>query len=123
MRTKLLNVFGAVIGLLMVSVSLFAHHGTAVYDLDHPITLEGNITNIEWSNPHILIYFDVKDDKGTIANWACELGPPLRVERDHGWTAKTFQIGDRISILGAPRKDGHKVVWLARDEIKKLPKD
>ena len=61
---------------LIVSPSALAHHGNAAYDDRNPVTLIGIVTEFSWTNPHSLIYFDVKDAKGVVANWEFELGAP-----------------------------------------------
>jgi len=61
-----------VAGLLIVSGPAFAHHGGAVYDTKNPITLKGIVTDFEFVNPHVQIYFDVKEDKGNVVHWVCE---------------------------------------------------
>ena len=59
------NFLISVAALVLISVPVLAHHGNASYDnADHPITIKGTVTEFAWSNPHVQIYLDVKDDKG-----------------------------------------------------------
>ncbi len=111
MRNKLLVASGLAVGLLMVSGPLFAHHAQSVYDNKNMITLEGTVTRLEWANPHILLYFDVKGDNGNVENWATEFSSPSSVRRNYGWSIDTFKPGDRVSVTGNPRRDGAKVIW------------
>src|SRR4029077_6128039 len=71
--------------LLLVGIPLWAHHGNASYDNDNPITIKGAVTEFAWTNPHVQIYLDVKDDKGKVAHWSVETYSPGKLVRA-GWT-------------------------------------
>ena len=111
MRTKLFVVFCLAVGLLIVAGPLFAHHAQSVYDTKSLITLEGTVTKLEWANPHILLYFDAKDEHGNVVNWATEFSSPVTLRRNYGWSKDTFKPGDRVSVTGNPRKDGAHAIW------------
>ena len=70
MRNKLIAI---VLGLLTVSIPLFAHHGAAAYDTSKKLALKGIVTEWFWANPHCFLRFDVKDDKGNVVHWAAEV--------------------------------------------------
>jgi hypothetical protein len=93
---------------LMLSVPAIAHHGNAAYDLENPITLKGTVTEFAWSNPHVQIYFDVKDDKGKIVHWASETVSPGMLIRA-GWSKNELSPGDQITITLGPAKNGSPV--------------
>ena len=93
--------------LLIASFPALAHHGGANYDIEHPITLTGTVTQFELINPHSLLRFCVKNADGTVANWLAVWAPPQVLMR-MGWRADTLKPGDRITITGGPAKDGHK---------------
>src|SRR5438105_15090875 len=77
------------VALLVAALPLQAHHPfTAQYDPDHPVTLTGTVTKVEWSNPHAHIFIDVKDAEGRTTNWEFELGG-LKKMRDFGWHRET----------------------------------
>ncbi len=99
------------LGVLLLSGLAFAHHAATGYDTTKTVTLEGTLTDIEWVNPHILIYFDVKNEKGTLDRWGCEFSSPSAVHSSFGWTDRTFKVGDRVSVTGDPRKDGGHMLW------------
>jgi hypothetical protein len=87
---------------------IFAHHSfSAEFDSAKTISLKGNVTKVDWMNPHIWIYMDVKDDKGAVAKWQCEGGPPNTLTRN-GWTKDAIHDGDMITIDGTLAKDGSK---------------
>ncbi len=104
--TKLsLSIAGA---LAMAALPLVAHHSfSAEFDGAKRITLKGVVTKLEWMNPHIYVYLDVKEESGAVANWACEGGPPNVLMRN-GWTRNTLKEGDQVTIEGALAKDGSK---------------
>jgi len=97
------------IGLVVASAPVIAHHSFAAeYDASKPITLKGAVTKIEWTNPHARFYIDVKDDKGTVTNWNLELASPNVLTRQ-GWTRKSLEVGDQITVEGSLAKDGSKM--------------
>jgi Family of unknown function (DUF6152) len=95
-------------GVLILSVASAAHHGNAAYDLDKPLALKGVVTEFAWSNPHVQIYFDVKDDKGKVVRWAAETVSPGMLARS-GWKKDELKPGDEITITLGPAKNGSPV--------------
>ena len=101
------------VALLLVSASVFAHHGTFVsYDSDHPVTMKAVVTEFRYTNPHIQLYFDVKDEKGEVAHWSAE-GPDPAVLVQAGWgrkqTLSALAPGTEITITVAPARNGKPV--------------
>jgi hypothetical protein len=110
---KLAMCSSLMVGLLMVCVPLFAHHGGSDYDVQHPITLKGTVTEFFWSNPHCQVFLDVKDDSSKVVNWTIETLAPA-VLRRAGWSAKTLHPGDQIAITFVPSKRGTPVGMLRK---------
>jgi hypothetical protein len=109
MNFKILLSFCALtMTLLIFSGPALAHHGNAAYDLANPIVLQGTVTQFVWSNPHVQIYFDVKDDKGKLVHWASETVSPGMLARS-GWTKTELNPGDAITITLGPAKNGAPV--------------
>ena len=108
MNQKLLGIFVIVVGLLVVSVPLFAHHGVAGYDLTKTITLHGTVTKFDWSNPHIVIHMDAKNANGEVQNWTIELAAPTHMSRA-GWTKNVMKAGDDIIAEVHPAQNGAPV--------------
>ena len=98
---------------LLVAIGASAHHGAAAeYDLLHPVTLKGVVTEFRYVNPHSQIYFDVTDSNGTVVNWGGELNSPYSLTQD-GWTKKrameALKAGTPISVIICPGKSGNPV--------------
>jgi hypothetical protein len=108
MRNKLAAISLAVVGLLAVSVPLFAHHGSAAYDTDKKVTLKGTVTRWVWSNPHCLLQLDVTDDSGHVVHWVAETENPSTMIRI-GWVEKSLKVGDQITLTALPVKSGAPV--------------
>jgi Family of unknown function (DUF6152) len=103
-----LAVSTAFVGLLILSVPLWAHHGSANFDTGKKVTMNGTVTEWFWANPHCFLTFDVKDDKGTVAHWVAETSnPPDMVNR--GWSKNSFKLGDQVTVTVEPVKNGEPI--------------
>ena len=109
MKRSLLGII-AVVGLLSSVMPLLAHHSFAAeYDRAKPVELTGSVTKVEWMNPHVYFYMDVKDGAGKVTNWAFELGNPAGLYR-RGWKKESLKIGGTATVNGSLAKDGSKRV-------------
>jgi hypothetical protein len=102
---KVVVVIAAAAGLLMPFCCVSAHHGAAGYDMTKVVSMKGTITKFEWGNPHSQIYFDVTDDKGNVAHWDAETEPPP-VMLERGWTRKSLNPGDDVTVYCYVAKNG-----------------
>src|SRR5258708_29362662 len=108
MRLSSIGLLAAGFGLFLVLTPVMSHHTFAAeYDGKKPVKLTGIITKVDWMNPHVYFYLDVKDDGGNVANWALEMGPPNGLQRS-GWTRNTMKVGDEVTVEGTLAKDGSK---------------
>src|SRR5580692_8286904 len=90
---------------LLSAASLFAHHSfSAEFDANKKVTLKGTVAQVDWLNPHIWIYINVKDASGKTVRWQCEGGAPNSLTRN-GWTKNDLKEGDAITISGTLAKD------------------
>jgi hypothetical protein len=101
----------AIIGLLlMAAIPLAAHHPIAgKFDPGKAVTLRGSVAGVDWANPHVHVFMDVKDSSG-VTNWAIELESPIDLQRS-GWSRDTLKIGDMITVQGISARDGSKQAW------------
>jgi hypothetical protein len=101
-------------GFALASTTVFAHHGTNTeYDSAHPITVVGTVTEFAFSNPHVQIYFDVKDAKGNVTHWGVESASPGRLVRV-GWNRNIIKAGDVLTITLEPARSGASVGGLKK---------
>lgn len=96
-------------GLLLLAIPLFAHHGgSSLYDMSKEVTLDATVSEYQWTNPHVEIGFDAKDDKGKVRHWIIEANSPP-VMANKGWNRKSLQAGDVIKITFNPSQRGGSV--------------
>ena len=106
MTRKLRTVFGLGFGLLLTSVPLAAHHSFAAeFDDSKPVRVTGVVKKVEWANPHIWFYVDVKDENGKVTTWGFSGGPPGMLMR-RGINKDVLKPGDVIKVDGFRAKDG-----------------
>src|SRR5438309_7966852 len=108
MKTRLIGCF-SLLSVLAVCLPISAHHGNVAYDESKTVVLkDAMVTKFAWANPHSIIMFDMKDDKGNLAHWAAELGSPSALSL-LGWTKASVQAGDAITVYIHQSKTGNPV--------------
>lgn len=110
MRTAIKTAALALTASLLAALPAYAHHSFAAeYDASKPIKLTGKVTKVEWTNPHIFFYMDVKDEKtGAVESWALEMGAPNALIR-LGWKRDSLKVGDIVTVDGSLAKDGSRL--------------
>ena len=95
------------VGVLVTAVPLPAHHSAAsAYDTARKITLQGTVTKLEWQNPHVFYYLDVKDGDGKVTNWSIEASTPNQLYRN-GWRKDDLKVGESVTVANSsPARNG-----------------
>ena len=98
---------------LLGSVSMRAHHSAVLFDLSKTFTLTGTMTKIDWRNPHIAVFVDVKTDAGRVEAWEFETGAPSWF-RGRNMTRSDFEkaIGQPVTVEAVRARDGSRYGYL-----------
>jgi len=122
MRGKIVTIFLAAAGILLFSAGSSAHHGVyLVYDVSQKVTVAGTVTDYQFVNPHVLIFFEVTGKDGAVIAWSAALTSPSRLARNEGWSRETLTHGDKISITGSPTRDGAPSLWVQQVTVDDAP--
>ena len=105
MRNRLTRALVVVLGLLVVSVPVLAHHGAAQFDVGKKITVKGTVVEWFWANPHCFLRFDATGNDGQAVRWAAETqsGPNILPQ---GFSKQSFKVGDEVTVTLEPVKNG-----------------
>jgi hypothetical protein len=113
MTPKFRGLLFAGLSLLLTSAPLLAHHSFTMFDMSKQKTLAGNVTDFQWSNPHVYIEIDVPDDKGAVSHWSVEMGSPS-ILMQSGWKFSSIRKGDKITVIVNPLKNGQQGGFLTK---------
>jgi hypothetical protein len=111
---KLALVLVVTFAALVASAPLLAHHGEANYDTDKIVAVRGTVSEFDFINPHSLITLDVKNEKGEMEKWNCEMRSPTMLVRAGGWDKNTLKVGDVITVYGYQAKNGSPFMRLQK---------
>jgi hypothetical protein len=89
------------------------------YDLSQSVTVTGFVTKINWTDPHVVVYINVRQEGRTL-NWALETGSKADLAR-FGWTADTLKVGAELTVTGNPAKSAPRKAYITRIEMAKPP--
>jgi hypothetical protein len=105
MEKRAVSLLAVAVVLSSVTIPLFAHHGTSVFDTSKTLTLKGRVSEWDWSNPHCLLQFDVKSEGGEVVHWIAETQNPANMVYV-GWGKGSFKPGDEVTVTLMPAKNG-----------------
>ena len=111
MRRLSVGSFPLTVGLLLFSIIVSAHHGSAAYDTSKNISMKGRVTDFQFINPHVLIYIEVQNQDGRVVEWSGELTSPNRLARSSRgatvkWHRESLKLGEMIELGGNPAVNG-----------------
>jgi hypothetical protein len=112
-KRNFLSSLASAVLLAALAYPAFAHHSMSAYDQSRSVNLKATITSFDWTNPHVQIHFDARDDNGNVSSWMAECPSPNRLAKA-GWSAESLKPGDEVSITGNPAKDGAKEMRLVQ---------
>ena len=106
--TKIRN---SIFALLAGAALALAHHGLAAFDTTKVIDVKGTVDEFHFVNPHCVVEFEVKDDKGMVHKWQGQMTSPAHL---HGWTATSLEAGNTIAVSGYRAKSGAFYMWITK---------
>jgi len=107
-KIKLLTPLALVAGLLAICNTMSAHHGSASYNEEATTLKNVTVTKVNWGNPHTLLLFDAKDDKGNMKHWVTEANAASAISTS-GWTKNAIKPGDLVTVVFYAAKNGQSV--------------
>ena len=103
------SAFAAMLLLVLQAASASAHHSFAAeYDGKKPTTLSGTVTKVEWTNPHVHFFMDIKDAAGATTQWEFTMGAVNGLFR-RGWAKEMLKPGDSVTVDGYLARDGSRL--------------
>lgn len=93
------------LGLGMASLAAWAHHSFVMFDMTKSLTISGNVTSFEWTNPHAYIEIDVPGEGGAVKHWSVEMGSPSILQQS-GWKFSTLKPGSKVTLQINPLRSG-----------------
>lgn len=113
MKNKFVTMLAAMVCVVTIAGVLFAHHGASAYDRSKLTNFKATITDFRYINPHVQIFFDARDDKGSVIHWNCESINPGMLSKQ-GWSKNTLKAGDQVTLVAFPAREGAPVCLLQK---------
>ncbi len=93
------------VAFIVTGGAVLAHHSFAMFDTDHPMELQGTVTEFKFTSPHTFILLEVKGTDGSATTWNLEGASPSALVRE-GWASKTLKPGDELKMTIDPLRSG-----------------
>src|SRR5438094_3605488 len=103
--------FGIAVAAIVLSAAVpaLAHHAfSAEFDQSKPVKISGEITKLEWVNPHAWIFIEAKGTDGKVVPWRFEMGAPNALLRA-GWSKSDIKVGTAVTVSGFMARAGGSV--------------
>jgi Family of unknown function (DUF6152) len=104
-----MRTFCGLVVFLAAGTLAIAHHGLTAFDQTTKVTLKGTVTAFHFVNPHAVVEFEVKDEKGRVQEWKAEMTSPAHLK---GWTATSLEPGNVVTVTGYRAKSGAAYLWV-----------
>jgi hypothetical protein len=95
------------VGVLILSGPVLAHHSFAMFDQKKVVTLKGTVSEFQWTNPHAFIHIEVPNGSGGKDEWQVELNSPNNLKRQ-GWKSTSVKVGEQVTLVLNPLRDGKR---------------
>jgi hypothetical protein len=118
MKIPLLTFLTLVAAFFLVPRTAEGHHGWTEFNENAEVTLEGTVTDFHFVNPHCVVEFDVKDEKGHVLKWQGEFSNPGVLSRK-GWNAASLEAGDKLTITGHPARGNVTAIHVTKIRMPK----
>jgi hypothetical protein len=92
--------------LVALASTAWAHHSYAMFDQTRTVTVQGTVHALEWTNPHIWVWVNVKDAKGVTTTFGFESNAPSELTRFFGWDKRALTAGEAVTVDYAPLRSG-----------------
>jgi hypothetical protein len=98
------------VSFLLMPTAALAHHALeAQFNTKETITLTGAVKSVDWSNPHVRLYIEVKDESNAVT-WEVDMGSP-NMQLAAGWKLDTYRHGDLVRVEAYPARNGSNVAY------------
>lgn len=99
------GILAGALAMLFLNQPLWAHHSNNLFDNVKPLTLEGQVKDFHWHNPHAYIQLMVAGTGDTETEWSVEMAAPIYLY-NLGWRPSTLKPGDKVSVTIWPLRNG-----------------
>lgn len=113
-RQRLLGLLFAFAAFAMTGGTAVAHHSQPGFNPnDKPVELKGIVSEFRWRNPHVLFFFDVKDENGKTVRWVGEFAS-IASSLARGITKDSFKPGDEVTVVGRRATAGTPIMQFTK---------